>query len=211
MIANKPKLPTCLPGFEAINRYWDSVHNTFSAKILPGQYYVTAQNEIITTVLGSCISVCVYDPRLKVGGMNHFMLPNSDNDDSNVLSKSFRYGDVAMERLVNDLLRNGSDKSNLVFKAFGGGQIIRRLTAIGQRNISFLHKFLMLEGYKLTASDLGGPHPRKLIFFPQSGLVRVKQLKQMYNETILVRESNYETALNQQEDLAGEIDLFDDL
>ena len=209
MLTNRPIPPACLPGFEAINRYWDTAHKTFSAKILPGEYYVTHSNEIITTVLGSCISVCVHDPLLKVGGMNHFMLPSCGNNDLDLLSKSFRYGDVAMERLVNDLLRNGSDKNNLIFKAFGGGQIIRQMTAIGQRNITFLHKFLTMEGYKLSASDLGGPHPRKILFYPQSGLVRVKRLKHMHNETILARETNYETQRSQQEDVAGDIDLFD--
>ncbi|UAA38751.1 chemoreceptor glutamine deamidase CheD [Paraneptunicella aestuarii] len=206
---HKPSPPTCLPGFEHVNRYWDRHHNTFAAKILPGEYYVTTGQEVITTVLGSCISVCVYDPVQGIGGMNHFMLPSSRKDDMGLLSESFRYGDVAMERLVNDLLRNGADKSRLIFKAFGGGQIIKHMTAIGQRNISFLHKFMTMEGYKLKASDLGGPHPRKVVFFPLEGSVKVKRLQHMHNDTIVARENKYSTQLSKQEEITGDIDLFD--
>lgn len=206
---SKPTPPNCLPGFEHINRYWDRHHSTFAAKILPGEYYVTKGQEVITTVLGSCISVCVYDPVLGIGGMNHFMLPSSRKDDMGLLSESFRYGDVAMERLVNDLLRNGADKNRLIFKAFGGGQIIRHMTAIGQRNISFLHKFMTMEGYKLKASDLGGPHPRKVVFFPLEGAVKVKRLQHMHNDTIVARENKYSTQLSKQEEITGDIDLFD--
>ena len=209
MIHKKPPPPPCLPGFEGINRYWDRQHQAFAAKILPGEYYVTKDAEIITTVLGSCISVCVYDPVLGMGGMNHFMLPSSGRDEMDLLSDSFRYGDVAMERLVNDLLRNGADKNRLIFKAFGGGQIIRHMTAIGQRNISFLHKFMTMEGYKLKASDLGGPHPRKVLFYPQEGAVKVKRLQHMHNDTIVARENKYESQLSKQEEVAGDIDLFD--
>lgn len=211
MLHHKPKPPLCFPGFDHVNRYWDRQHSVFAAKILPGEYYVTKEDEMITTVLGSCISVCVYDPVLCIGGMNHFMLPSSKNNANgmDLLSDSFRYGDVAMERLVNDIMHNGGDKSRLVFKAFGGGQIIRHMTAIGQRNITFLHKFMTMEGYKLKASDLGGPHPRKVIFYPQNGTVKLKRLQHMHNDTILARENKYETELSKQEEVAGDIDLFD--
>lgn len=70
-------LPRVLPGFEHINRYWDSVHQAAAAKLLPGEYYVTVEDEIIVTVLGSCVSACIRDPIRGIGGMNHFMLPIS--------------------------------------------------------------------------------------------------------------------------------------
>jgi chemotaxis protein CheD len=98
-------LPEMFSGFESINRYWDKDHNSFAAKILPGEYYVTAQNEIIVTVLGSCVSACVRDKINGVGGMNHFMLPISSNDMSEHLqsggasTKATRYGSYAMEKI----------------------------------------------------------------------------------------------------------------
>lgn len=211
MLQMEPKLEPCLKGFEAINRYYDKAQQIYAAKILPGEYYVTKNNEMITTVLGSCISVCIYEPSIGMGGMNHFMLPssNSINDSEDLLSDSFRYGDVAMERMINDLLRNGADKRKIIFKAFGGGQIIQQMTSIGDRNIRFLRKFMMLEGYKLSASDLGGIHPRKVNFFPQEGRVMMKKLQHMHNDTVVRRENQYKSKLDTPEITSGDIDLFD--
>lgn len=205
------QIEPCMDGFETINRYYDKMQGLVTAKILPGEYYVTRNQEMITTVLGSCISVCVYEPTLGMGGMNHFMLPSSNslNDSEDLLSDSFRYGDVAMERMINDLLRNGADKRRLKFKAFGGGQIIRQMTSVGDRNIRFLRKFMVLEGYKLDAQDLGGIHPRKVNFFPLEGRVMVKKLQHMHNDTIAARENQYKTELDKPEDISGDIDLFD--
>ena len=200
--------PNCLAGFEHVNRYFDNDHNSFAAKILPGEFYVTNNEEVVTTVLGSCISVCVYDPINLIGGMNHFMLP-SGNNDSSILSQSFRYGDVAIEKLVNVILRHGGNKNELMFKAFGGGQIIKNMTNIGQRNIAFLQKYMTMAGYPLSASDLGGPYPRKIAFYPLSGKVKLKHLQHIHSDPILARENRYETEISSRGDVTGEIDLFD--
>lgn len=207
-----PSIEPCMRGFETINRYVDKAMGQVTAKILPGEYYVTHNEEMITTVLGSCISVCIYETRSGLGGMNHFMLPTSggaSSDAEDLMSESFRYGDVAMERMINDLLRNGADKSKIVFKAFGGGQIIKQMTSVGERNIKFLHKFMVMEGYKLSASDLGGPHPRKVNFFPKTGKVMVKKLQHMHNDTIAIRETQYRSRIDKPKIEAGDIDLFD--
>lgn len=206
-----PKIESCMRGFEAINRYVDKAQGVVTAKILPGEYYVTDKQEMITTVLGSCISVCIYEQRTGLGAMNHFMLPssNGNNDADDLMSESFRYGDVAMERMINDLLKNGADKDKIVFKAFGGGQIIKQMTSVGERNIKFLHKFMVMEGYKLSAVDLGGPHPRKVNFFPKTGKVMVKKLQHMHNDTIAIRETQYKSKIDTPTIEAGDIDLFD--
>jgi len=97
-----------LSGFESINRYWDRAHQMPAAKILPGEYYVTQQNEIITTVLGSCVSACIWDRAAGIGGMNHFMLPLSHTGDwggSGLISTATRYGNFAMEHMINDILK----------------------------------------------------------------------------------------------------------
>lgn len=205
-----PAVEPCMKGFETINRYVDKAMGLVTAKILPGEYYVTKNEEMITTVLGSCISVCIYEQKTGLGGMNHFMLPQSagNNDVADFMSESFRYGDVAMERMINDLLRNGADKDQIVFKAFGGGQIIKQMTSVGERNIKFLHKFMVMEGYKLTASDLGGPHPRKVNFFPKTGKVMVKKLQHMHNDTIAIRETQYRSKIDKPKIESGDIDLF---
>lgn len=201
-------MPPCLPGFESINRYWDKRNNCYTAKLLPGEYYVTEQEEMITTVLGSCISVCVYSPPLRMGGMNHFMLPSSELSSSEIASASFRFGDVAMERMINDLLRRGAEKSDLQFKAFGAGNVLRNHTDIGRSNIDFLNAFMKLEGYRLLSSDLGDIFPRKVNFYPKTGKVMMKRLQSVNNDTIFTRETQYRKTLDTSTPDSGEIDLF---
>jgi len=199
-----------LPGFEKINRYWDITHKLPAAKLLPGEYYVTTSNEIITTVLGSCVSACVWDENSQVGGMNHFMLPLSENGKwggSDLLSTSTRYGNYAMEHMINDILNNGGKKNNLIIKIFGGGKIISEMSNIGRKNVEFVHGYIRDEGIKLIGEDTGDIYPRKVVFFPTTGRVRVKKLKNLHNDTIITREKEYQHDI-EVTPLEGSIELF---
>lgn len=198
------ELVTDAAGFSTIKYYFDRVNNCYAAKILPGEYYVTGKEEMITTVLGSCVSACVYDPTRKLGGMNHFMLPGDEDSKDGV---SARYGLFAMESLINEILKLGSRKENLKAKLFGGGQIIAQMTDVGLKNIRFAKKFLFSEGIPLENSDLGLVYPRKVNFFPATGKVMVKRLQSLNNTTIEEREREYMSKLKK-EPVAGEIDLF---
>jgi len=190
------------PGYDHVRRYYDTTNKCYSAKILPGEFYVTNRSEMITTVLGSCVSACIYDAQRNCGGMNHFMLPGADQQDS-----SARYGLFAMESLINEILKLGCKKENLRAKLFGGGQIIARMTDIGQKNISFAKNFLFAEGIPLESADLGLSFPRKVNFFPVTGKVLVKRLQTVKNTTIEDREIQYMHKLAS-ENISGEIDLF---
>lgn len=202
------ELKPALPGYEHINRYWDRTHDCIAAKILPGEYYVTLQSEMVTTVLGSCVSACIRDRKLGIGGMNHFMLPHSDRfSDVSGPTKAARYGSFAMESLINDILRNGGRRQNLEVKLFGGGQVLANMTDIGASNIRFVREFLQLEGISVIAEDLGGRYPRKVVYFPDSGRARVKKLRTQHNDTILRRETSYLATL-QEAPVAGEVELF---
>jgi len=203
------RIKPCLIGFEHVNRYWDKHNEHFTAKILPGEFYVTKLDEMITTVLGSCIAVCAFDPCSGLGGMNHFMLPNSGGESTDILSKSFRFGDVAMERMINEMIKAGANVHQIVFKAFGGGVMLANMTDIGGKNIEFLHKFMQMEGLKLTASDLGGPHPRKVNFYVDTGRIRMKKIEHMHNDTIARREDTYRATIDNQPDTGGDVELFD--
>lgn len=208
----QPNMAAALPGYEHIRRYYDrGRNNIIVAKLLPGQYYVTAQDEMITTVLGSCISVCVSCPALKIGGMNHFMLPGSDSSKKSwkdtVANDAARYGIYAMEQLINDVLKNGARRSTLVVKVFGGGKMMASMADIGQRNIAFAKEFLQKENIKVIASDVGDIYPRKVNFFPANGKVMVKKLKSLHNRTILEREQRYRYEIEHQP-VAGDIELF---
>lgn len=211
-LSGKQQLPPTLPGFEGINRYWDRINSKVAAKILPGQYYVTLHDELIVTVLGSCVSACIRDPRKGIGGMNHFMLPmetglSTGNWGSKGLSAATRYGNVAMEYLINGILRNGGDRHNLEVKIFGGGKILAQMTDIGQRNIAFIREYVQVEGLKLVADDLGDICPRKVYYYPGSGVVRVKKLRALHDNTLVEREMAYVDELRKAP-VAGEIDLF---
>jgi chemotaxis protein CheD len=192
-------------GFSPVKRYFDPVNNCHTAKLLPGEFYVTTGNEMITTVLGSCVSACIFDPRTNVGGMNHFMLPGSWSGKPE--DASARYGLYAMESLINAILKRGCRKEDLRAKLFGGGQIIANMTDVGQKNISFAKTFLDAEGIPLDGADLGLVYPRKVNFFPGTGKVMVKRLQALNNSTIEDREMQYMKCLATH-NLAGEIDLF---
>ena len=202
--------PLSLPGFSHIGKYWDKINETYTAKILPGQYYVTKNNESIVTVLGSCISACVRDPIAGIGGMNHFMLPLTSEEYAikNIrMSGAGRYGNYAMEMLINDILKNGGDRKNLEVKVFGGGKIIANMTDVGQRNIEFALSYLNEEGLRPVSSDVGSVYPRKVYYFPKTGKVRVKRLRSLHNNAIVESERDYMNEIKAKP-VAGEIDLF---
>jgi chemotaxis protein CheD len=209
----KKDQPPLLPGFEHIRRYWDNLHQVHAAKILPGEYYVTAQNEVIVTVLGSCVSVCIRDRIFGIGGMNHFMLPVGSEEqlmtNKNITSAA-RYGNYAMEQLINEILKNGGKRQNLEVKVFGGGRVLQHMQSIdiGRRNIEFIKDYINTEQLTLLAEDLGDVFPRKVMYFPLTGRARIKKLRSMLHDTILERESQYFREL-EQKPVEGDIELFD--
>lgn len=208
--AESGNMPRAFRGFTHINRYWDRQNGMFAAKILPGEYYVTSQNERIVTVLGSCVSACIRDPYTGVGGMNHFMLPSDSLQGSWDMAQfgvATRFGNVAMERLINDILSNGGKRERLEVKLFGGGNVLVNMTDIGQRNILFAKHFVKIEGLKLLSEDLGDIYPRKVHYLPATGQAMVKRIVSIHNDTISERERHYMKTIDQQQQ-AGEIDLF---
>jgi chemotaxis protein CheD len=200
MIAPEEKISTAL--------YYDRTFDCEAAKIGPGEYYFTNSNMLIVTVLGSCVSACIRDTKTGVGGMNHFMLPESTDKD-NPVSESMRYGSYAMEVLINQLLKNGARRENMEAKIFGGGNVLRSFTTtnVGERNAIFVRKFLKDENIRVNGEDLNDIYPRKVYFFPSTGKVLVKKLKQLNNYTLIKREASYADRLKA-DTVGGEIELF---
>lgn len=161
----------------------------------PGDWAVESERPI-STLLGSCVAVCLYDPVFRLGGMNHFLLPSKragNSEDSGALLA----GDHAMETLLNAMLAKGARKERLVAKAFGGGNIVSSiLTSIGDRNAEFALEWLAGKGIPLCASDFGGEWSRKVICVPQTGEVfcRRSPVNQAADELSRV-EAVYEQAL----------------
>ena len=206
--ATDPNVPKALRGFQHINRYYDKARGIYGAKILPGQYYVTINDEMIVTVLGSCVAACIRDKKMGIGGMNHFMLPLSASDeDKGKISNAERYGNYAMEHMINDILKNGGQRENLEVKIFGGGKIIQNMTNVGQKNIDFVRQYIQTENLTLLTEDVGDICPRKVVYFPRTGKAMVKRLRSLHNETLIEREQDYLKDIDQKP-VGGDIELF---
>jgi chemotaxis protein CheD len=178
--------------------------------IMPGEYHVSWAPAEITTLLGSCVAACLWDSHRKIGGMNHFMLPDSPNEAHSLgdRTKSMRYGLYAMEVLVNDLLTMGAKREHLQAKVFGGANITGALNTqhVGKRNAEFVIDFLYRDKIKVVASDLGGPHSRRVRFNTQISAVRVERVASA-NSAAIQQETRYSEKINK-DPVNGDIVFF---
>jgi chemotaxis protein CheD len=204
-------LPKALPGFEHVRRYHDASKGVVIAKLLPGDFYVTREDEVLDTVLGSCVAACIRSPRLKVGGMNHFMLPRPTGTGADtwddVRGRATRYGTASMEQLINRILSAGAKREELEVKVFGGARVLSAMTDVGNHNVAFVREFLRNERLKVLAEDVGDTCPRHVQFSPQTGKVRVRHLGQGQQVGVASREEKYLKGLDA-EPVSGGIDLF---
>jgi chemotaxis protein CheD len=196
--ARKPK-----PG-EASFFFYDPHFRSDAVKVLPGEYYVSADPLVIQTVLGSCIAACIWDPRVRVGGMNHFMLPEGGSDSGG------RYGSYAMELLINELMKQGARRETMQAKVFGGGQVMSSFTTmnVGERNTRFVLDYLQTERIAVVSKDVLDIHPRKVCFFPSTGKAMVKRLAHSHPETLETQERKGSAATVVTTTAGGSIDLF---
>jgi chemotaxis protein CheD len=192
----------------APTRYFDGEFKQDVVKVLPGQYYAGTGEAAITTVLGSCVSTCLWDPLERIGGMNHFMLPGDLGGPSS-WTASARFGVYAMELLINDMIRMGAARHRLVAKVFGGARLLPGVGAmdVGAKNCAFVLEFLQVEGIHVLAKDLQDVCPRKLYFFPDTGKVKVKRLHLPPNDPVQRREQEYLSKLSDSAG-GGEIEIF---
>lgn len=171
---------------------------------MPGEFYASRDDILISTLLGSCISVALYDPLLPVGGLNHFLLPFPKNSDNPLFSNSARYGINAMEVLINSIMNLGGKKNRFVAKVFGGSASIdykkKATYNIPKMNIHFVFEFLENERIPVEAYSVGGTLPRRIYFFPKETRVLMKYSKDSpfglirqeteYSETLLEKTKN---------------------
>jgi chemotaxis protein CheD len=163
---------------QANHFYQDMDFGKPGVKLLMNEYFVTSEDMVLTTVLGSCVSACIRDPYSGLGGMNHFMLPDGGGDPSRPLSDAMRYGSFLMEVLINELIKRGARRASLEAKVFGGAAVLKRMHTlnIGDDNSKFVRRYLALEGIRIVAEDLQGEHPRKVAYMPTSGKAMVRKL-----------------------------------
>lgn len=127
------------------------------------------EDMVISTILGSCISICLWDPVAGVGGMNHLLLPGMQQDDAQSSS-----GAVAMDKLINEMMPLGAERPRLRAKLFGGSSMLSGRTDIGARNAEFGRSYLANENIPCDAESLGGTKARRLRYLPASGVAKIK-------------------------------------
>lgn len=188
-------------------QYFDREFQVDAVKILPGQYHA-ARHGAITTVLGSCVSTCLWDPVERIGGMNHFMLPGDTASAGSPWAASARFGVYAMEVLINDMIRLGADRRRMVAKVFGGAQLLAGFDRldVGAKNSEFVLEFLRVEGIRVLARDLLDVCPRKVHFFIDTGKVQVKRLSITPSDPVQKREREYFSRLATKG--GGEVEIF---
>lgn len=192
------------PG-EASFFYYDPHFQHNAVKVLPGEYFVSNEDVILVTVLGSCISACIWDRTMRVGGMNHFMLPDGDSADA-----SGRYGSYAMELLINEMLKLGARRESLQAKIFGGGQVMHNFTTmnVGERNTAFVTQYLQTERIPIVSEDVLDIYPRKVVFFPASGKAMVKRLAPASADALVAQDRLAAQRAAPATTGGGSIDLF---
>ncbi|MEL6582393.1 MAG: chemoreceptor glutamine deamidase CheD [Pseudomonadota bacterium] len=174
--------------------------------VMPGEHKVLAgTGGAVMTLLGSCVAACLRDPRGRVGGLNHFLLPHDKQSSSQA---NARYGVHAMELLMNDILRTGSLRSDLEAKVFGGGNVMRSSakSTVGDRNAAFVREFLRNEGIRLVAEDLGGCHARRVIYVPATGKAHVQHTSPGLERQIYAADEALERTLPRQ--TRASVELF---
>jgi len=154
---------------EPLRRFRNPQDGSWYVQLTLGDTYVTSvANEVLTTILGSCIATCIRDPNRGVGGMNHFLLPDSDGHDRDARC----YGVNAMELLINDIQKRGGDRRRLEAKIFGGANVVAALSDVGARNAAFARQFLADEGIAIVGGDIGGTSARRVQYCPTTGKAR---------------------------------------
>ena len=190
------------PG-EASFFFYDAFFKNDAVKILPCEYFVHHDDILIMTTLGSCIAACLWDREARIGGMNHFMLPDGD-------AGSGRYGSYAMELLINEMMKQGASRSTMEAKVFGGGQVIEGMNSmnIGERNTAFVVDYLKTERIPIMSKDVLGNHPRKVCFLPRSGKAMVKRLAASNPAALVAQDRAAAQQAAPQSTCGGSVDLF---
>ena len=199
-------------GLQAVagRRIYDRNNAIWMIKLFPGEFYVTSKtDEVLVTVLGSCVAACIRDPHAGVGGMNHFMLPQNRSGGWGNELRSARFGNFAMEKLINELIKAGASRERMEVKVFGGGNVTDTSNAVGSDNAEFVLRYLEAEGLRCAAQDLGGVLPRRIHYYPENGRVVRRLLTGSDSSSVTREESDYRTRLGRQ-NAFGDIQLFGD-
>jgi chemotaxis protein CheD len=190
---------------EASFFFFDAHFRNDAVKVLPGEFFVHDEDILVMTTLGSCIAACLWDRNKRIGGMNHFLLPEGGGG-----SDSGRYGSFAMDLLIGELVKRGATRATLEAKVFGGGAVINGMNSInvGQQNTNFVLEYLRTERITVVSKDVLDIYPRKVCFLPASGKAMVKKLATANLEALAAQERAAATRNVPTVSAGGSVDLF---
>jgi len=196
------------PG-EASFFFYDAHFRNEAVKVLPGEFFVYDEDMLVMTTLGSCIAACIYDRDRRIGGMNHFLLPDMGSG-SGSGGDSGRYGSYAMDLLIGEMVKRGATRGGMEAKIFGGGAVISGMNTInvGERNTAFVLDYLRTERIPVVSKDVLDIYPRKVCFLPASGKAMVKRLASANTEALAAQERAAATRSAPAASSGGSVDLF---
>jgi chemotaxis protein CheD len=200
---------TTTPAPAARRTFQDASGATF-VSVAPGDHYVTNNpDETVVTLLGSCVAACARDPVTGVGGLNHFLLPSSDQELKGS-DEAMRFGDYAMEQLLNTIYRKGGQRGRIEFKIFGGARVLggNSMLKIGEQNIAFVERFLRNEGFPIVAKSVGGTAPRRVRFHPATGKAFVQELDRSSAQSVTSQEEQYRRRMAKAAPAGGDVEFF---
>jgi chemotaxis protein CheD len=159
--------------------YFDQRHGMDAIRVLPNEYAITREDVVLTTVLGSCVAACLRDPVAGVGGLNHFMLPAAGPDVAEAEARSMRYGDYAMDTLLEALYQQGARRERIEAKVFGGAMLMSGVQGarVGEANSAFILEYLENCGIAVLSQELKGDCARQVHYFPVTGRVQLRRLR----------------------------------
>ncbi len=197
-------------GLDSPDIYFDKKFGCEGRRVRPGEYAICQKGQkMLVTILGSCVAACVRDPFLGIGGMNHFLLPESTaNNIAGIADEGTRYGNHAMELLINDLLKLGGKKDRFELKVFGGAHVGNMNVSVGEDNSNFIRRYIESEGLNLVSEDLGGNRARKIFFFPETGRVSRFLFQATSNSKVSQREREFKRSVETPKTIS-DIELFD--
>jgi chemotaxis protein CheD len=195
-------------------RHFNTHFQSDVTTIHPGEYHASAEDGIIATVLGSCVAVALYDPVHRFGGLNHFMLPGHLKDrERYYLTNAGKYGMFAMELLINEMLKMGTRRKDLIAKVFGGASVLNRQgtfsSTIPEDNIRFAQSFLETEGIPVVAQDVGGRIARKIFYFPTTSRVLLKRISGTLIRPVEQQEEQYLETIREKAEDQGAVTFFE--
>jgi chemotaxis protein CheD len=190
---------------EASFFFYDAHFRNEAVKVLPGEFFVFDEDILIMTTLGSCIAACLWDREKRIGGMNHFLLPEGSGG-----AESGRYGNFAMDQLIGELVKRGANRSTMEAKVFGGGAVVSGMNTInvGERNTTFVLDYLRTERITVVSKDVMDIYPRKVCFLPASGKAMVKRLASANTEALAAQERAAASRATPTVASGGSVDLF---